>query len=316
MNFKKKIKNQNFEKKYCKLKNLFIISQILILLLFIIIGTSIYYNYDYLAFKYLIANKYVYTDTLDELFSNELKQDINKKYLTYFDDVVISIVTKEIRNLNTDKYTYLYLPTEYADYKSRTKDKSESNTYFQIDDSTIYVRLTNFSDYTTTYMKDIKDEIKIYDNLILDLRDNYGGTVKCLNFISDMFLSKGDIISTDISRGIFKSKPTKSKKNPVFDFNQIVILQNENSASSSEGLITALNDNLDSVTLMGTKSYGKGIGQMTIDLKKGFAVKATTMYWNTPNDINIQGKGIEPDIIYEADDITEYAAKYLKSLEK
>lgn len=316
MNFKKKIKRQNFEKKYCKLKKFFIISQILILLLFIIIGTSIYYNYDYLAFKYLIANKYVYTDTLDELFNNELKQDIDKKYLTYFDDVVISIVTKEIRNLNKDNYTHLYLPTEYSDYKSRTKDKSESNTYFQIDDSTVYVRLTNFSDYTTDYMKDIKDEIKIYDHLILDLRDNYGGTVKCLNFLSDMFLPKGDIISTDISRGIFKSKPTKSKKNPVFDFNQIVILQNENSASSSEGLITALNDNLDEVTLMGTKSYGKGIGQMTIDLKKGFAVKATTMYWNTPNNINIQGKGIKPDIIYEEDDIIQYATKYLKSLEK
>jgi len=316
MNFKRKNKNPNYEKKYSKLKKFFIINQILILLLFIGVGTVIYYNYDYLAFKYLIANKYVYTDTLDELFNSELKQDTDKEYYTYFDDVVISLVTKEIKNLNKDKYTYLYLPAEYADYKSRTKDKSESNTYFQINDSTIYLRLTNFSDYTTDYIKNIKDEIKIYDNLILDLRDNYGGTVKCLNFISDMFLPKGDIISTDISRGIFKSKPTKSKKNAVFDFNQIVILQNENSASSSEGLITALNDNLDSVTLMGTKSYGKGIGQMTIDLKKGFAVKATTMYWNTPNNINIQGKGIEPDIIYEENDITEFAAKYLKSLGK
>ena len=94
----------------------------------------------------------------------------------------------------------------------------------------------------------------------------------------------------------------KSKKKPLLEYENIVILQDGRTASSSENMIAALNENLDNVILVGDKTYGKGIGQYTLPLTKGFAVKATILTWHTPNGDNIHNRGIEPEIPYYGDD--------------
>ena len=58
---------------------------------------------------------------------------------------------------------------------------------------------------------------------------------------------------------------------------------------------------------IGTRTFGKGIGQFTLDLRRGYAVKATILKWYTPKGINIQGNGIEPDIEYTEEDIIQFA---------
>ena len=72
-------------------------------------------------------------------------------------------------------------------------------------------------------------------------------------------------------------------------------------------MIAALKDNLPNVTLIGEKTFGKGIGQYTLPLKRGFAVKATILQWFTPKGLNIQGNGIEPDIVHTEGDMLEAA---------
>ncbi|WP_058485764.1 S41 family peptidase [Defluviitalea phaphyphila] len=302
----------SMDQKYKKLKRKFYI--LLTIFILFVLGTSyyIYLNYDYLAFKHFISQNYIYTETLDELYEKELKQNVNGKYYKYFDNVVISIVTREIRELNGDMYTYQYLPEEYEKSKVDEKKEAQNSYVEELSKNAVYLKLTNYSKYTKDFIKDQINYLKDYPNIIIDLRDNRGGDISALYYMSDLFLPKNKILAFDITRSKLFTRTVKSKRKQTLHYDNIIILQNKNTASSSEGFISALKDNLDNVTLIGETTFGKGIGQFTLPLTKGFAIKATTMLWNTPNNINIQEIGISPDIEYTNEDIVEYALKYIE----
>ncbi|NLM13062.1 MAG: hypothetical protein GX209_04880 [Epulopiscium sp.] len=301
----------SMDQKYQKLKRKYYI--LLFLFILFICGTSyyLYLNYDYFAFKHLISQNYIYTETLDELYQKELNRDVKGEYYKHFDNLIMSIVTKEIRELNNDKYTYQYLPENYKKTKEEEKDEAKKSYIEEISNDIVYLKLTNFSKYTEDFMKKQIKTLKNYPNIIIDLRDNRGGDIFALYYMSDLFLPKSQTIAYDITRSKWFTRTIKSKRKQVLQYNNIIILQNGNTASSSEGFISALKDNLDNVILIGENSFGKGIGQFTLPLKKGFAIKATTLLWNTPKNINIQGVGIKPDIEYTKEDIIDYAVEYI-----
>jgi C-terminal peptidase prc len=271
----------------------------------------IYLNYDYLVFKHLISQNYIYTDSLDKLYEKELKRDIDGRYYKYFDNLVISIVTREIRQEQNDRYTYQYLPEQYKKSKENEKKEAEKSSIDVLGDNIVYLKITNYSKHTKKFMKQQKDTLEKYPNIIIDLRDNPGGDVAVLNYMSGLFLPEDKIISYDNTRSKLFTKTVKSKNKQELIYDNIIILQDNNTASSAEGFIAALKDNLDNVVLIGDTSYGKGTGQLTMKLKNDFAVKATVMLWNTPKNNNIQGTGIEPDIKYNNEDIIDYAVKYI-----
>ncbi|MCX7842716.1 MAG: S41 family peptidase [Clostridia bacterium] len=268
-------------------------------------GFYTYLNYDYLVFKHFISQHYIYTNTLDQLYKKQLKRDVKGKYYTYFDDLVISSVTEKIREINNDKYTYLYIPEQYERYKQEEKAEADRSEVKALNGNTVYLRLTNFSKYTKDFVAKNLKTLEKYPNIIIDLRDNRGGDVDAMNKIADLFLPRGNVITTDKLRLL--DWVSKARKKQVLKYRKIAILQNKDSASASECLIGALKDNLDNVVLIGEPTFGKGIGQYTIDLKKGFAVKATVMLWYTPKGYNIHGKGFAPDIPYQGDDIVDFA---------
>ncbi|NSW89220.1 MAG: hypothetical protein HPY74_00820 [Firmicutes bacterium] len=295
------------EDKLKKYKKRFFILLVIFILFIGFISIYIYLNYDYLVFKHFITQHYIYTDTLDKLYNDELKRDVRGRYFNYFDDVVISVVTKRIQEIGNDRYTYLYTPEHYKKYKEEEKEEALQSQLKVLDNHTVYLHITNFSIHTRKFIEDNIEEIKKYPNLIIDLRSNYGGDTFAMYAMADLFLPKGSVIATDRMR-LF-SKTVKAKKGKILSNNKIVILQDKNTASASENFIAALHDNLDNVILIGDKTFGKGIGQFTMPLKKGFAVKATTMLWYTPNGTNIQGQGISPDIYYTNEDIIDFAVK-------
>ena len=305
-----KNKTITVEERLKKLKRKFIIITAVLSLVILLLGFYIYLNYDYLAFKHFMTGFYIYTDTLDELYAKELKSDVKGSYYQYFDDVVISVLTRRIREINNDRYTYLYTPERYKEYKKEEKEEALLSEIKVLDDRNVYLRLSNFSKYTEKFMKDNTKLLSRYPGIIIDLRDNYGGDIDAMAAISGLFLPKGSIIATDKLRlldWVYKARGGK-----VLNFEKIIILQNRNTASASENMIAALKDNLDNVILIGEDTFGKGIGQYTLPLKKGFAAKATILKWFTPNGVNIQGKGIKPDIPYTDSDIIEYAVENLK----
>ncbi len=265
----------------------------------------LYLNFDYLAFKHFITSSYIYTETLDEIYKKELATDVNGRYFANFDNLVIAVTTNRIRQEKGDRYTYLYTPTGLQESKQMEKVEADLTEIEILNDSTIYLRLTNFSKYTNKFMDDNLSQLKSRPNIIIDLQDNRGGDIDVMVNISSMFLPKKSVVATDHFRWL--DIIYRSKKEQPLKYDKIIILQNKNSASSSENMIAALKDNLDNVELIGTTTFGKGIGQYTLDLKRGYAVKATILKWYTPNGINIQGNGIAPDIEYTSDDILQFA---------
>jgi len=271
------------------------------------VGCFIYLNYDYLAFKYFMSQYYLYTGTLDSLYGKELKTDAGGRYYSYFDNFVISIVTRYIRESNNDRYTYLYIPEQYRKSKIDEKTEAEKSEVRVLNDKTVYLHIANFSKYTDAFLNEKADQLKRYPYLIIDLRGDLGGDIDAMVSMAGHFLEKGSIVATDSLRIL--NKVYRAGNSQKMSFDRIFILQDKYTASASENFIAALKENLTNVTLIGEKTFGKGIGQFTLPLRRGYAVKATILYWYTPKGNNIQGKGIQPDIPYSGDDILQYAAE-------
>ncbi len=131
--------------------------------------------------------------------------------------------------------------------------------------------------------------------LIIDLRDNPGGTLQGAVEVADLFLDNGTIVST---KGRFNEANQKyqAHKGDILSGAPIAVLINENSASAAEILAAALRDNQRAV-LIGETSFGKGSVQSLIPLGNGnTALKLTTARYYTPSGQSIDGKGITPDV--------------------
>ncbi len=265
----------------------------------------LYLNYDYLAFKHFLTSSYIYTDTLNDVYKKELGKDLSGKYFANFDDMVIAVVTNRIRAEKGDRYTYLFTPEGLQHTYQVEREEAAYNEIKVLSDSTLYLRITNFSTYSRKFVRDNIDKLKSRPNLIIDLMDDRGGDIDAMVDISGYFLPRNAVIATDHFRWL--DRVYKSNKDQPLRYDRIVILQNKNTASASENMVAALKDNLGNVELIGAKTFGKGIGQFTLPLKRGYAVKATILKWFTPKGINIQGYGIDPDIEYTGSDIVQFA---------
>ncbi len=178
-----------------------------------------------------------------------------------------------------------------------------------------YVRLTTFSDTTTSGMEKSISEIKKetgdkFQGLILDLRNNPGGLLNQSISVTDSFLNQGEIVSTQGRKDDDTSR-IFAKKGDVIDGKPLIVLINSGSASASEIVAGALKDHSRAI-IVGTRSFGKGSVQSIIPLAGNGAMRLTTARYYTPSGISIQAKGIEPDIIVEAG-ITEPTNKSLEN---
>ena len=128
--------------------------------------------------------------------------------------------------------------------------------------------------------------------IIIDLRDNPGGWVNDAETIGDIFLDRGTLCYLEYKDGAREYYRTKDGKQDV----ALVILVNENSASSSEILTGALKDRANA-TVVGVQSYGKGIVQAVVPVgSEGAGMQMTIAQYYTPNGNAVHKIGIAPDI--------------------
>ena len=127
--------------------------------------------------------------------------------------------------------------------------------------------------------------------LIIDLRDNPGGWVNDAEAIGDIFLDKGTLCYLQYNDGSREYYRTKDGKTEM----ELVVLMNENSASSSEILAGALKDRANA-TIVGVQSYGKGIVQTVVGLDDGAGMQMTIAQYYTPNGNAVHKLGITPDV--------------------
>ena len=162
-----------------------------------------------------------------------------------------------------------------------------------------YLKLSTFDEGCADEFKQKYDELKANNNiraLVVDLRNNGGGLVEEALKIADYFLDKDSKILITIDKKgkeeIRKAKQSKTINLPV------VVLINENTASASEILAGALKD-LNEATIVGTKTYGKGVIQQLFKLQNGGGLKVTIEEYYTQNRNKINKIGIEPNEIVE-----------------
>ena len=165
-----------------------------------------------------------------------------------------------------------------------------------------YVRIKKFDNETHNEFRTVLEQlgVKKINYLIIDLRDNGGGTLYSTKNIADMLMPKGVLTSFVYKNG--------KKQDIMVSDDQLVtapigILVNGNSASASEVLSSGLRDNGRAV-LIGEKTFGKAIAQNTIPFetengKIKSAIYLTCAKYLTPAGENIHGKGLEPDIVVE-----------------
>lgn len=162
-----------------------------------------------------------------------------------------------------------------------------------LEDHVGYILITEFDGVTDEQFKEAlaKLESQGMKSLVIDLRNNGGGSVESVCNIADVLLPEGAIVYTEYKG---EEREARNSDKECIEIPMAVII-NGASASASEILSGALQD-YGVAKIVGTQSYGKGIVQSVLDLQDGTALKLTTAKYYTPNGNDIHGVGITPDV--------------------
>ena len=180
-----------------------------------------------------------------------------------------------------------------------------------------YLRITSFNEQTEKGLIDSIKKIKSDPEInilgyVLDVRSNPGGLLTQAVKVTDIFLERGEIVST---RGRDKKdiKRYRAKKTDRINGKPLVVIIDGGSASASEIVAGALQDHRRAIVI-GTQSFGKGSVQTIMPFQVANSnnltgIRLTTARYYTPSGESIQGKGITPDIIIEQGEFESYDFK-------
>jgi carboxyl-terminal processing protease len=228
-------------------------------------------------------------------------------YITHIDDqqvfdLTLNQAVKKMKGRPGTKVKLTIVPEERGEPKTITLTRDiikvesiKSDTKGE-DKKIGYIRISDFGAKTARDLKDAieKLEKKKVSGYVLDVRNNPGGYLTAAIDVSDAFLDSGEIVSTrgraseDIDRAMAKPGDLTNGK-------PVVVLINHGSASASEIVAGALQDN-GRALIMGSQSFGKGSVQQQKPFGDGTAIHLTIARYYTPSGKSIQGEGITPDI--------------------
>ncbi|KYG66559.1 peptidase S41 [Bdellovibrio bacteriovorus] len=199
---------------------------------------------------------------------------------------------------------------------TRGSVKIRSVKYTNLGDGFAYIKITSFIENTAkdlqkTIEKHMKENNGTMAGLLIDLRRNPGGLLDQAVKVSDMFLKEGTIVSTIGRNKADKEVAVATKKGQYTNF-PLVVLVNEYSASASEIVSGALQDNKRAL-IVGQRTFGKGSVQSVIKLGDGSGLKLTVARYYTPSGVSIQAEGIHPDVEIEEVDPEAFAKAVVKS---
>ncbi len=201
-----------------------------------------------------------------------------------------------------------------GEYMEKTMQRDnviiESGTYKVMENNTIgYIQLYSFDDHSNDFIKTALQEFNSHaiKNIIIDLRNNPGGSLVALQEICQHFIPEGPVIHIEYKIPLRNTHLDSTNKNPQYN---VIVLVNENSASASEAFAGAVQDTGVGI-VVGQQSFGKGTMQNVTKFKVGGGIKLTEAVYLTPNKRNINGKGIEPDVKVKDKEIKYTDAKDL-----
>ncbi len=227
-------------------------------------------------------------------------------------DILYKVDGEEVYSLSTDEIAkkvrgeagteVTVTVVRDGEEKSFTMKREEINNvsaYVEYSGSTAIVTVTRFDSDTGTMVQGFAKEFasKGVKKVILDLRGNGGGYVSAAKDLLSLWIDN-DVILLQKSRHFGNSEEKSSSGKALLADMKTVVLVNGSTASASEIVAGALQD-YGKATIVGEKTYGKGVVQNLYDLSGGTVLKVTTAEWYTPKDRSINGEGITPDVEVE-----------------
>lgn len=173
---------------------------------------------------------------------------------------------------------------------------------YMVDDEVGYIKVNKFAENTYAEFKSALEKLKEQGmtKLILDLQNNGGGYMSAAIGISDELLSDGQLIVSQKGQGSKYDSEARATKRGIFEEGPVTVLMNEGSASASEIVAGALQDN-DRALIIGRRSFGKGLVQLPFDLKDGSELRMTIARYYTPSGRSIQKPYSEGEEAYASD---------------
>lgn len=224
-------------------------------------------------------------------------------------DVIVSINGATTDGMSTDEaVTKIRGPKGTTVTLNVVRDKTQALTFkitrddikipsvkWSVDNGIGYMKINQFSDDTARLSQQAANEFKDkgVKGVILDLRGNPGGLVDAATAVSSLWLPEGKMIMQE-RRGTQAVSTELANGNNILSGMKTVVLIDGGSASASEITAGALHDN-KVATIIGEKSFGKGVVQQIIPLSGDAEMKVTIASWYRPNGQNINKKGITPD---------------------
>jgi carboxyl-terminal processing protease len=227
-------------------------------------------------------------------------------------DLSVMDAVKRMRGLKGTKITLTIMregferPKEFPLVRDVIQVKSVK--YKTLDEGFGYIRIAQFQEKTDDDLVKAFQDLKIKNNgslrgLVLDLRNDPGGLLDQAVRVADHFLDEGKLIVYTEGREKDSKMRFTARKGDKEPHYPIVVLINSGSASASEIVAGALQDQ-KRAAIMGTQSFGKGSVQTIIPLSDNSGLRLTTARYFTPSGRSIQAKGISPDIIVENIELT------------
>lgn len=227
-------------------------------------------------------------------------------------DIIYKVDGEEVYNLSTDEIAkkvrgetgseVTVTVVRDGEEKSFTMKREAINNvsaYVEYDGKTAIITVTRFDNNTGTMVQGFAKEFadKGINKVILDLRGNGGGYVSAAQDLLSLWLDNEKILIQK-SKHFGNSTTNSGTGKAVLKDIETVVLVNGSTASASEIVAGALQD-YGKATVVGEKTYGKGVVQNLYDLSGATVLKVTTAEWYTPKDRSINKTGITPDVEVE-----------------
>ncbi len=188
---------------------------------------------------------------------------------------------------------------EEKTFKMTRETINNVSAYVEYSGKTAIVTVTRFDEDTGTKVQGFANEFKNkgVEKVILDLRGNSGGYVSAAKDLLSLWIDN-DVILIQKSKHSGDSEEKSSSGKAILKDMKTIVLVNGSTASASEITAGALQD-YDKATIVGEKTYGKGVVQNLYNLSNSTTLKVTTAEWYTPNERSINQTGITPDVEVE-----------------
>ena len=227
-------------------------------------------------------------------------------------DIIYKVNGEEVYNLSTDEIAKkvrgetgsevtvtIVRDGKELDFTMKRESINNVSAYVEYNGSTAIITVTRFDNDTGIMVQKFANEFasKGVNKVILDLRGNGGGYVSAAQDLLSLWLD-GEKVLVQKSKHFGDSSNSSSSGKAILKDMKTIVLVNGSSASASEIVAGALQD-YEKATVVGEKTYGKGVVQNLYDLSGGTVLKVTTAEWYTPLDRSINGEGITPDVEVE-----------------